>query len=124
MTTNYYQILGVAKTSTLEQIKKVFKQLAFQFHPDRNQGSKESEEKFKEIIQAYEILSNEEKRKVYDDSIEKPIVNAASQNHSKHGNNQAYQMNWSKFFFWLVIVILSIIAISEIKPRPAFDSKD
>lgn len=62
---DYYEILGVSKTASLDEIKKAYRKLALQYHPDRNK-TKEAEEKFKEVTQAFEVLSNEEKRKTYD----------------------------------------------------------
>ncbi len=63
---NYYDILGVSKTSNNIDIKKAYKRLAIRYHPDRNRGDKASEEKFKEIKEAYEVLSDEKKRSMYD----------------------------------------------------------
>lgn len=63
---NYYTILGVNKDASEDDIKKAYRKLAMQYHPDRNPNDKESEEKFKEVTQAYEILSDSEKRKEYD----------------------------------------------------------
>ncbi|MBM4185186.1 MAG: molecular chaperone DnaJ [Gemmatimonadetes bacterium] len=63
---DYYQLLGVSRTADTEQIKKAYRQLALQYHPDRNQGSKEAEERFKEVTQAYEVLRDSEKRALYD----------------------------------------------------------
>jgi molecular chaperone DnaJ len=63
---NYYDILGVSKNATPEVIKKAYRKLALQFHPDKNPGSKEAEEKFKTAARAYETLSDPEKRKRYD----------------------------------------------------------
>ncbi|MDO8270109.1 MAG: DnaJ domain-containing protein [Candidatus Levybacteria bacterium] len=65
MSHDYYAVLGVAKTATAEELKKAYRKLAVQYHPDKNK-SKEAEEKFKEINQAYEVLGNEQKRKQYD----------------------------------------------------------
>ncbi len=62
---DYYQLLGVSKTSTQDEIKKAYRKLALQYHPDRNK-SKEAGEKFKEVTKAYEILSDPQKRQAYD----------------------------------------------------------
>jgi len=64
--TEYYDLLGVKPEATLEEIKKCYRKLAIKYHPDKNQGNKEAEEKFKEISVAYETLSNDEKRQNYD----------------------------------------------------------
>ena len=63
---DYYQVLGISKTATQDEIKAAYRKLALKYHPDRNPGNKESEEKFKEAAEAYEILSDEQKRQQYD----------------------------------------------------------
>ncbi len=63
---DYYEILGVAKTATADEIKKAYRKVAMQFHPDRNPGDKAAEEKFKEAAEAYEILSDTDKKAQYD----------------------------------------------------------
>lgn len=63
---DYYKILGVNKDATQDEIKSAFRKLSVKWHPDRNQGSKEAEAKFKEIAEAYEVLGDETKRKEYD----------------------------------------------------------
>ncbi|RMH94051.1 MAG: J domain-containing protein [Calditrichaeota bacterium] len=63
---DYYSILGVSRNATTEEIKKAYRKLAAQYHPDRNPGDKEAEEKFKLINEAKEVLTDPEKRKLYD----------------------------------------------------------
>lgn len=64
--TDYYKVLGVEKTATADEIKKAYRTLAFKYHPDRNPGDKQAEEKFKEISTAYDVLGDEAKRRNYD----------------------------------------------------------
>lgn len=66
---NYYGILGVSSSATPEEIRKAYRTLALRYHPDRNPGDKKAEEKFKELAGAYEILSDPEKRRDYDDAV-------------------------------------------------------
>ncbi len=63
---DYYEVLGVEKTASAEDIKKAYRKSAMKYHPDRNPGDKQAEEKFKELGEAYEVLSNDEKRSRYD----------------------------------------------------------
>ena len=65
-TKDYYAILGIKKTATTDDIRKAFRKLARKHHPDVNPGDKRAEEKFKEISEANDVLSDEKKRKVYD----------------------------------------------------------
>ena len=66
MRKDYYKILGVNKDASKDDIKKAFRKLSIKYHPDRNQGDKKAEEKFKEVAEAYEVLGDDEKRKQYD----------------------------------------------------------
>ncbi|MBI40703.1 MAG: molecular chaperone DnaJ [Leptospiraceae bacterium] len=63
---DYYEILGIQKGATGEEIKKAYRKMAVQYHPDKNRGNPEAEEKFKEATEAYEVLSDDEKRAAYD----------------------------------------------------------
>lgn len=63
---DYYDILGVSKSASADEIKKAYRKLAIKFHPDKNPGDKEAEENFKEAAEAYDVLGNEEKRRKYD----------------------------------------------------------
>lgn len=63
---DYYEVLGVDKNATADELKKAYRKLALKYHPDRNPGDKEAEEKFKEAAEAYDVLSNPDKRSKYD----------------------------------------------------------
>ena len=64
--TDYYEVLGVDRSASDDEIKKAYRKLALKYHPDRNPDDPSAEEKFKEIAEAYEVLSNEETRAKYD----------------------------------------------------------
>ncbi len=66
MKRDYYEILGVSRTASKDEIKKVYRKLALKYHPDKNPGNSEAEEHFKEVNEAYEVLSNDDKRRRYD----------------------------------------------------------
>src|SRR5271170_8459776 len=63
---DYYEVLGVSRGTSAEDIKKAYRKLAVKFHPDKNPGDKSAEDKFKELGEAYEVLSNVDKRSAYD----------------------------------------------------------
>src|SRR6476646_4954039 len=63
---DFYDILGISKTATVDEIKKAHRKLVRQYHPDVNKSNKQAEERFKEVQEAYDVLSDEQKRKNYD----------------------------------------------------------
>ena len=63
---DYYNILGVSRSASADEIRSAYRKLAMQYHPDRNAGDKQAEEKFKEVNEAYQVLSDPQKRKRYD----------------------------------------------------------
>src|SRR5580698_3578069 len=63
---DYYEVLEISKTSTVEEVKKAYRKAAHKYHPDKNPGDKAAELKFKECAEAYEVLSDEQKRARYD----------------------------------------------------------
>lgn len=66
VTTGYYDLLNISKDASVDEIKKAFRELAHKFHPDKNPGDKEAEDKFKEICKAYEVLVDPQSRMMYD----------------------------------------------------------
>ena len=101
---NYYEILGVSKNATADEIKKAYRTLAFKYHPDRNQGNAEAEEKFKQISAAYDVLGDETKRRNYDlgGYSDNYAYNSSSANQSQY--QRQYQYTYSNPFgeenFW------------------------
>ena len=92
---DYYEVLEVTKTATVEEIKKAYRKKAIQYHPDKNPGDKEAEEKFKEAAEAYDVLSNPEKRSRYDQFGHAGVSGAA-------GNGVAVRrFQWRKHVKWM-----------------------
>ena len=63
---DYYEVLGVERTASADELKRAYRKLALEFHPDRNKDNPEAETKFKEAAEAYDVLGNQEKRQKYD----------------------------------------------------------
>lgn len=87
---DYYKILGVNKNASSDEIKKAYRKLALKYHPDKTKGDKSAEEKFKEINEANEVLSDPEKRKKYDQ------LGESYQYYQQYGN-QSQGFDWSQF---------------------------
>ena len=88
---DYYKILGVDKSASSDEIKKVYRKLAVKYHPDKNQGNKTAEEKFKEINEANEVLGNPEKRKKYD------VLGENWKHYEQQGAQNKNDFDWSKW---------------------------
>lgn len=94
---DYYEVLGVGKNASDDEIKKAYRKLAVKYHPDKNPGDKEAEEKFKEISEAHEILSDKQKRARYDQFGHAGVGGAsASENPFQNGN---FNFNGQSFNF-------------------------
>ncbi|MBS1514787.1 MAG: J domain-containing protein [Bacteroidetes bacterium] len=87
---DYYKILGVEKSASQDEIKKAYRKLAIKYHPDKNAGNKEAEEKFKEINEANEVLSDPDKRKKYDELGE-------NWKYYQQAGGQSQDFDWSRY---------------------------
>ncbi len=85
MSRNYYDVLGVKKDATQEEIKKAYRKQALKYHPDKNPGDQKASEAFKQISEAYEVISDENKRRIYDQYGEEGV-----KSHGAHGGGQGF----------------------------------
>lgn len=95
---DYYEVLGVRRDASLEEIKKAYRKLALKYHPDRNPGNKEAEEKFKELAEAYSVLSDPEKRARYDRFGHAGISSAAGAGYAGFDPFSTFEDLLSEFF--------------------------
>lgn len=93
---DYYKTLGVEKTASADEIKKAYRNLAFKYHPDRNAGNKEAEEKFKLINEAYSVIGDEDKRRQYDNvTAYGGTYNGSYTNGAGQGQYRQYTYDWN-----------------------------
>lgn len=96
---DYYKLLGISKNATDAEIKKAYRKMAIKYHPDKNQGDKAAEEKFKEISQAYEVLSDKNKRAQYDQFGHEAFTSSGRSTHGFGGGGFHDPMDvFSQFF--------------------------
>lgn len=93
---DYYEVLGVSKNASDDEIKKAYRKLAIKYHPDKNPGDKEAEEKFKEISEAHEVLSDKQKRARYDQFGHAGVGGASG---NPFGQGGSYNFNGQEFHF-------------------------
>ena len=104
---DYYEVLEVTKTATAEEIKKAYRKKAIQFHPDKNPGDKTAEEKFKEAAEAYDVLSNPDKRARYDQFGHAGMGGAAG-----NGGPSAEECLWMTSSLCSVIFLAAVVAVA------------
>lgn len=90
---DYYKILGVLKTASTDEIKKAYRKLAREYHPDKTGGDEKKNRVFLDVNEAYEILGNEEKRKIYDEKKSDNSSNNKTQKQSESGFTPNFDMN-------------------------------
>ena len=96
---DYYEILGVSKSASDDEIKKAYRKLAVKYHPDKNPGDKEAEEKFKEVSEAHDVLSDKQKRARYDQFGHAGVGGAGSSAGGNPFQNGNFNFNGQNFNF-------------------------
>jgi len=109
---NYYEILGVKSTVSMDEIKKAYRKKAFQYHPDQNPNNKESEERFKEVANAYENLSDPIKRNKHDIQLKQEEQKFNQKQRAAYSGN--HEVTFWQVIFGFAFLILGIIAISRL----------
>ena len=129
MSKEYYKTLGVEKSASQDEIKKAYRKLALKYHPDRNKGDKEAEEKFKELGEAYAVLSDPKTRARYDATMGLPFGAPSSIKRSRPSYSSRWaaasspypspqqtrfskwrkHLMWIDFFLWLSIVAFLVV---------------
>ncbi|HTF80511.1 MAG TPA: DnaJ domain-containing protein [Cytophagales bacterium] len=129
MDKNYYEILGLTKTATKQQIKDAYKKAALMYHPDKNQGSVEAEEKFKLVNEAYQVLSDYNKKYVFDQKLYASTLTLAqadknysikyqtSYNYAPHFGDEGripkpqHNKEWSGALFFVTLILVVLVAL-------------
>ena len=105
---DYYDVLGVSKSATPDQIKSAYRKLAVKYHPDKNKGDKASEDKFKEASEAYHVLSNAERKQNYDN-----FGHAAFENGGGEEEVLAILIFRAIFQIYLKIFLVKVLVVEE-----------
>ena len=103
---DYYDVLGVSRSASASEIKKAYRKLAKKYHPDTNAGNKEAEQKFKEVTEAYNVLSDEEKKKMYDQFGMRHLT-------------EVHQMEHIKVMQEIMVLVLAALTVEHIKMQMA-----
>jgi curved DNA-binding protein CbpA len=107
MANDYYKILGVSKSASAKEIKTAYRRLAFKYHPDRNAGSKRAEERFKEINEAYEALSDGQSKKRYDVSQEREKTESYKKADKKSAKFWR-RRNYGQYYYFLALLFFIV----------------
>ena len=91
---DYYDVLGVNKKASSQDIKSAYRKLAKKYHPDTNPGDKKAEQLFKEVTEAYNVLSDEEKRKLYDQFGHAAFDGSMGSDPGKYAENEHFRVSW------------------------------